>query len=205
MFVDMTKDKITPFIEEYKTIIHSMDEGYITAAAANGFACEGCQESCCETRFYHHTYLEFYLLEEGLQSLPQSQYDHIRNLAIEVCRKAETCDRQKRPYRIMCPLSSAGRCSLYPYRPMICRLHGIAHELKRLDGTDLLGAGCHLFEKACQNMSPKRLDRTPYYRRMAAVEKRLRLAIGLQTKIKLTVAEMILSAINDRRASKCAL
>jgi Fe-S-cluster containining protein len=205
MFINIPKDKIAPFLDEYQTIIHIMDQGYITTAAANGFTCKGCQESCCETRFYHHTYLEFYLLYEGLQSLPHNQYDHIRQLAAEVCRKAEICDHQKRPYRIMCPLNLAGGCSLYPFRPMICRLHGIAHELKRPDGNRLLGTGCHLFEKTCQNTPPLRLDRTPYYRQMAAVEKRLRLTIGLQTKIKLTVAEMILATTNDRRALKCAL
>ena len=204
MFVDIPKDKIAPFLDEYQRIIHLMDEGYNTAAAANEFACKGCRESCCKTRFYHHTYLEFYLLGEGLQSLPQNQYDHICHLAAEACRNANICDHQKKPYRIMCPLNSAGRCSLYPFRPMICRLHGIAHELNRPDGTRLLGAGCHLFEKTCQKTPPLRFDRTPFYRQMAAVEKKLRLTIGLQAKIKLTIAEMILATANDRRILKCA-
>ena len=205
MFVNIPKNKIVSFLDEYKTIIHLMDEGYISAAAANGFTCKGCRESCCETRFYHHTYLEFYLLCEGLQSLTQNQHDHIRRLAAEACLQAEICDHQKKTYRIMCPLNSAGRCSLYSFRPMICRLHGVAHELKRPDGARLLGAGCHLFEKTCKNTSPIRLDRTPYYRQMAGVEKRLRLTIGLQTKLKMTVAEMVLTATNDRRALKNAL
>ena len=83
-----------------------------------------------------------------------------------------------------------------PASPMICRMHGIAHELKRPDGTRILGIGCHLFEKTCKSTSPKRFNRTPFYHLVAELEKKLRKTAGLQTKIKMTIAEMI-EALDD--------
>jgi Fe-S-cluster containining protein len=204
MFSRIPSNTIVSYLTEFKKVIRLMDETYTRAAAENGFICNGCQESCCKTRFYHYTYLEFYLLCDGLTTLPDNQYNNIIQLAAKVCRKADGIDDRKAPYRIMCPLNLKGRCCLYPFRPMICRMHGIAHELKRPDGTRILGEGCHLFEKTCKSTSPKRFNRTPFYRLVAELEKKLRKTAGLQTKIKMTIAEMILASINGQQTKICA-
>jgi Fe-S-cluster containining protein len=204
MFNAVSSNMIVSYVKEFKKITRLIDETYTRTAAANEFICNGCREGCCETLFYHHTHLEFYLLCEGLQTLPYNRYDNIVQLAAEVCRKADGVDDLKTSHRIMCPLNLKGRCCLYPFRPMICRMHGIAHELKRPDGTRIIGEGCHLFEKVCENRSPIRLNRTPFYYKVAELEKRLRKATGLQSKTKMTIAEMILASINGQHKKICA-
>jgi len=204
MFNSIPSNTIAPYLEEFKLIIYLMDEAYTKASVANGFICNGCQESCCKTRFYHHTYLEFYLLCDGLKTLPNDRYNSIIQLAAKVYRKADGVDDRKVPYSIMCPLNLKGRCCLYAFRPMICRMHGIAHELKRPDGVRIFGTGCHLFEKTCKNTSPKHFNRTLFYRLVAELEKKLRKTTGLQTKIKMTIAEMILASINGQQTKICA-
>jgi Fe-S-cluster containining protein len=181
---------LSTFMKEFKALTQQMDDAYDQVATANGFVCNGCKESCCETRFYHHTYLEYYLLREGMKNLSESHQKKICRTAAEVCRRAE---KNNASYRIMCPLNLKGMCRLYDFRPMICRMHGIAHEFKRPDGIRHTGVGCRLFEKTCTNSPPVFLDRTPFYRQMAELEKKLRSALGLQTKIKMTIAQMILS------------
>jgi hypothetical protein len=73
---------------------------------------------------------------------------------------------------------------------MICRLHGIPHRLVRPDGTVLAGDGCAAFHARC-GPATRRLDRTPFYRQMADLEKELRAETGFPARVKLTVAEMI--------------
>ncbi|HSM88690.1 MAG TPA: hypothetical protein VLT56_01580, partial [Desulfobacterales bacterium] len=43
----------------------AMDAAYEAAAAAYRFACMGCEESCCRTRFHHHTLVEYHGLRDG--------------------------------------------------------------------------------------------------------------------------------------------
>jgi Fe-S-cluster containining protein len=97
----------------------------------------------------------------------------------------------------MCPLNREGRCVLYAHRPMICRLHGIPHALRRPDGRVLTGPGCDDYAAQCGPVVKARLDRTPLYTAMAQVERELRQALGFEGKTKMTIAEMIL---DDRMA-----
>jgi hypothetical protein len=90
----------------------------------------------------------------------------------------------------MCPLNLEGRCIVYAHRPMICRMHGIPHELQRPDGRRIRGPGCEAF--ACSRHDPDDfLDRTPFYRDMAALEGELRRTIRFRAKIRMTVAQMV--------------
>jgi hypothetical protein len=91
----------------------------------------------------------------------------------------------------MCPLNDSGRCELYEYRPMICRLHGIPHVLRRPDGSKTAGPGCDTFERECGSRSDAVLERTPHYRALAALEQEFRRVMGVVKGPKLTVAEMI--------------
>jgi hypothetical protein len=74
---------------------------------------------------------------------------------------------------------------------MICRLHGISHELHRNDGTVLRGEGCRQFDDHARGKTYFRYDRTPFYRRMVLLEKEVRLAMGITGKLKMTIAEML--------------
>jgi hypothetical protein len=77
---------------------------------------------------------------------------------------------------------------------MICRLHGIPHELQRADGRIARSPGCEEFLNQCRQGGKTEyipFDRTPYYRKMALLENELRLKTGVATKLKLTIAQMI--------------
>lgn len=198
MFAKIHADQLASFLNDLNALNSSIDQAYEQAAKTHGFACQGCQDSCCETRFYHHTYLEFYLLEAGLKTLSDKQYDEILDLASQICHKADIADQTQSAYRFMCPLNSDGMCSLYAYRPMICRMHGIAHTFKRPDGVVLKAPGCHVFEESCRERKHIVFDRTLFYRQMAELEKKLRSTFGLERKIKMTIAQMILAATNAK-------
>jgi Fe-S-cluster containining protein len=170
----------------------AMDEAYADSAAAYGFECSGCEDSCCLTRFYHHTWAEFLFLVEGLKSVD-------REMARDVFEQARIADRMEResrntgdPLRAMCPLNQDGLCRVYDFRPMICRLHGIPHELRKPGQDPVYGPGCKVFAGQCGHIPYVSFDRTPFYRELAALEQDVRKALGINEKIRMTIAQMVL-------------
>jgi hypothetical protein len=93
---------------------------------------------------------------------------------------------------MMCPLNIDARCLLYRERPMICRLHGIPHVMRHPFKGLITGTGCHIFEASYRQNGGKPLDRTPIYRTLAGLEKTLRRDSGIESPVRLTVAQMIL-------------
>jgi len=183
------------FIPLRKTLIKinaAMDNAYSVAAEQLGFVCSGCNDSCCRSQFYHYTYLEYFYLLEGINQLDPALRLSLRQSAANV-RQEDSVKKRGFRNRSMCPLNLEGRCSLYLYRPMICRLHGIPHKLERPGQGLLCGPGCETFERGRRNQNGVRLDRTPHYRQLAALERKLKQAAEVDLKIKMTIAEMILS------------
>jgi hypothetical protein len=74
---------------------------------------------------------------------------------------------------------------------MICRLHGIPHELNHPVKGRAMGPGCQEFVIQCGEKSYLPFDRTPLYRELADLEKSFRQATGLNVKMKMTIAEML--------------
>ena len=176
-------------------INEAIDRAYTDVASQYGFHCSGCEDNCCLTRFYHHTYLEFLYLLKGYRGLERSQQIDIREKAESVCSALREADAKNndRSIRLMCPLNFDGFCCLYQYRPMICRMHGLPHELRRPDGRIIQGPGCAYLEQHYGKQATVSFDRTPFYQEMARLEKELRSLVHADTKIKMTVAEMILA------------
>jgi hypothetical protein len=56
----------------------------------------------------------------------------------------------------------------------------------------IAGTGCHDFEASCENAEGHPLDRTPLYAAMAQLERSCRQLSGVETPVKLTIAQMIL-------------
>ena len=75
---------------------------------------------------------------------------------------------------------------------MICRLHGIPHELQKPGQNPVYGPGCETFDHRCSRKDYFKFDRTPFYRRLAMLEEDVRQTLGFDGKIKMTVAEIIL-------------
>ena len=178
-------------IQRLKQIYTAMDRAYDGAASNYGFTCDGCRDNCCRTRFYHHTIIEYAYLKEGLMTLKPEMQDQIKLQAMTVIAATENAHGNPEAARLMCPLNSAARCILYSYRPMICRLHGIPHELKKPGQQGIMGPGCETFNRRCGHKRYFQFERTPFYRDMAKLERELRQAIRFDGKIKLSIAEMI--------------
>ena len=185
------RETAEPFLEPLKDIYADMDNAYTRAAAYYGFDCRGCSDNCCRTLFYHHTVLEYLYLITGWAGLVEKQRTATADLAFSVCRQMPTALAGPEPVHLMCPLNLDGLCLLYSRRPMICRLHGIPHELHTPGQPDVHGCGCDAFTSQCGAKEYFRFDRTPYYVRMARLEKDLRKALGISGKLKMTVAQMI--------------
>ena len=179
------------FLGRLKIIYSAMDKQYQQAADYYNFHCRGCNESCCFTRFYHYTLLEYLYIMEGYQTLVNEQKVQVKNRALEVCRKTREANEEGAPVRLMCPLNVNNLCLIYTYRPMICRLHGIPHILRRPGQEVLYSEGCNVFTKQCQGKERLEFDRTPFYISMAELEKELKQAVGMTEKIKMTVAQMV--------------
>jgi len=184
--------KLVAFFDRLQNIFADMDRKYGTAAQFYGFQCQGCDDNCCRTRFYHHTYLEYLLIRRGFDNLDAPGRSAVRAKAEAVCRQTEQADKNGVPVRQMCPLNNDGMCTLYHYRPMICRLHGIPHELQKPGQPVIHGAGCGAFDEQFSDKPYFKFDRTQFYFEMARLENEFKQAAGLTGRIKLTVAEMIL-------------
>ncbi len=179
------------YLDRLRSIFAGMDDAYAGVAEHYGFNCTGCEDNCGLTRSYHHTLLEYLYIKEGLDLLDAEA----RELAIERARRvvretAEVDARGKTP-RIMCPLNEEGLCILYERRPMICRLHGVSHELRRPGQAAIRAPGCDAFTDQTRDKAYTRFDRTPFYKEMAMLEREIRRAAGVMDKLKMTVAEII--------------
>ena len=188
------RHRYLPLLDRLKTLFGEMDQAYTSVARRYGFHCNGCADNCCLTRFYHHTLLEYLYLLEGVGTLDPTIRQAVDRQAQSAGQPMAAADCRDEALRIMCPLNLDERCILYPYRPMICRLHGIPHELQRPGGHSVKNPGCDAFFDQCRESgrtSYIRFDRTPYYRQMAMLENELRSATGYRGKIKLTIAQML--------------
>jgi len=189
-------DKIEEYLPVYSlyrdnlaNIFRKMDETYEAAASSYGFICSGCENSCCWTRFYHYTLIEFFYLFDGFQALNPIERQILHTRSFNAVSKMES---PLPGQRVMCPLNEAGRCGLYVYRPMICRLHGIPHELNHPLKGRCRGPGCCEFENRCGDKPYIPFDRTQLYSDLAEIEKTFRLQTGWHEKIRMTIAEILL-------------
>jgi Fe-S-cluster containining protein len=177
---------ITNHLEKLKMIYESMDRAYKDAAVFYDFDCRGCQDNCCTTYFFHYTLVEYLYLLRGFWTLEQGMKEEIMKRAMVMC------DPLKRD-NYLCPLNLSGRCLLYPYRAMICRLHGLPFEVERRDGQRDEGPGCAKFEKErrLKGLPYRRIERTPFYTALANLEREIRAEIPNFRRFKKTIAEMI--------------
>ncbi len=182
------------FFSRLADLYLSMDKAWNQTADSYGFQCNGCEDNCCESEFYHYTFIEKDYLLSGLLQLPKATKNRVTTLAGKVNLERSKAGQAEKRIKILCPLNEAGRCILYSYRPMICRLHGIPHELNRAGTLPLRGPGCdagaHLFNTA----KGFRLNRTPFYSQLARLEMDYRKERGLTEKFKLTIAQIISTA-----------
>ncbi|KPK27624.1 MAG: hypothetical protein AMJ61_05095 [Desulfobacterales bacterium SG8_35_2] len=194
----MKKDEIIlkpEIIRRVADLYQDMEAAYNQTAELLDFSCSGCPDNCCDSYFLHHTYTEWAYLWLGLRSLEESQLQNIIEKAAKyVAGSQASLAKGKHPI-IMCPLNTNGLCSLYPYRLMICRLHGVPATLTRPDGKILDFPGCfRCQEHIAADNTGSSLDRTQFFRRLVGLEIELlddRRMIA--PKVKLTIAQMVVN------------
>jgi Fe-S-cluster containining protein len=185
-------DKYAP---QMANIYKQMDHAYYESAQAYDFVCNGCEDNCCNTRFFHHTHIEFGYLVEGLKQLSISQQNQIIEKAHHVYKETEELMVMNKRVWLMCPLNENGKCYLYAHRPMICRLHGIAHELKFPGQPVQYLPGCDAFSMHFRTLNLNdyyTLDRTPHYMRLGKLEQQFLKEYNITQRFKKTITEMLI-------------
>jgi len=166
-----------------------MDQAWDTIARNYGFQCNGCNDNCCKSLFFHHTKVEKAYLRHGFSLLDTKTQKKILGNAKNYLEKTFQEAGVEKSKKIMCPVNENGSCLLYPFRPMICRLHGLPHELCRPNASKIMGPGCD-----AGNFEDKpyiAFDRTPFYREMARIEISFCSTTGQAGRIKETIAHML--------------
>ena len=127
----------------------------------------------------------------GFNALNNSKKEIILSRAKEYCNKTFSQAKKIKSLKIYCPLNENNLCLLYRFRPMICRLHGLPHELNRPGYQAVKSPGCHV--GLLNDKTYIKFDRTPFYQKMAKIEAGYRKDIKLRGKIKESVAQMLIS------------
>jgi Fe-S-cluster containining protein len=150
----INRRRYLPLLSRLEILFDEMDRAYAQVSDRYGFQCNGCSDNCCLTRFYHHTLLEYLYLVEGMRSLEPDRRRSIRKAALAANTRMDEADQRGETLHIMCPLNRDGQCVAYPYRPMICRLHGIPHELHRPGGKIIKIRGAIHFSTSAATAAP---------------------------------------------------
>lgn len=193
----MKKTFKNPVLRRLRELYARMDQAYQASAQAIGLSCDNCADSCCETLFRHHTYLEWTDLSQGLAALPAARQQELRESAEAYLRLHQNALPGCTP-RVPCPLcmeqGGALACGLYEHRPMICRLHGVPNVLLRPGGQQTAFPGCDRAQELAKTCPPALLDRTPLLGELAKLEMDLlgRERMGRLPRVNITIAEMIL-------------
>ena len=175
--------------EKISLLYREMEAAYDRMAAEIGLSCSGCPDNCCDSYFFHHTYVEWTYLLHGLRAVDRDTAAGIKKRAVQAVKEIERQRGQGRRPVIMCPVNDQGKCLLYAHRLMLCRLHGVPASVTRREKEDRF-PGCY----RCQELKPdgRFMDRTLFYRRLAMLERELLTGQAASLpRFRLTIAEMI--------------
>ncbi|GBD98630.1 hypothetical protein BMS3Abin07_00654 [bacterium BMS3Abin07] len=189
---------ISPYLNRLAGVYKEIDNEYERVAGLyDNFSCEGCENNCCDTVLYHHTLIENLFLIEGFGEIDDDRKKEIISRAKDYVKELS-----KRPFdmtglSIMCPMNFNGLCSIYEYRPLICRIHGLPAMLKSPQGGVQHWKGCLRFQDMHgQNISHE-IDRTPFYTKIAFIEGDLRKEMVFMPNHKKTIADMVIDQTKD--------
>lgn len=113
-------------IQKYRAYLQYLDKKLAEIFAEQSpyiYCKEGCS-SCCEKGEYPFTEIEFAYLMIGVQTLPKEIFLQIESNMKKIKESKEKCKDKKFLYA--CPFLINKKCSLYEYRGIICRSHGVA-------------------------------------------------------------------------------
>jgi Fe-S-cluster containining protein len=172
-------------------LYEKMDAAYDLVAAQYDFHCSGCTDNCCTSLFFHHTFIEKAFLVQGFKQMDTARQNEIKANAADYVNLTFARGNTDQSLKRMCPLNHLGRCTLYAFRPMICRLHGLPHELHPPGRRTVHGPGCDTGRFDEKPYIP--FDRTPFYMDLAALEQQFKNQHHLTGRPRQTIAQMLLN------------
>ncbi|RMG68177.1 MAG: YkgJ family cysteine cluster protein [Nitrospirae bacterium] len=185
---------VSKHLETLYGVYDEIERAYNEAADFYGFSCQGCEENCCTTVFYHHTLIEYFAVIDGFDSLPEDLKEEAQKRAKDYVRELNKFRGKESLVKMYCPLNFDGLCKIYKHRPLICRIHGLPGFFKHpTRGIQQFG-GCKRFERLHKSSREKMIDRTKFYTQIATLESQLRRDMNYVIRFQKTIAEMI----NDR-------
>ena len=188
----MTVD-VAPYLERLSGIYDAIDRGYQELAKEHaGFTCNGCEDLCCNSVFVHFTLLEHIYVIEGFRKLSGERRRDVLSRAREYNTEYSKVSRPEENFRMPCPLNYDSLCILYTFRPMACRIYGLPGVLRSPSKGVQEFEGCWRFKKLHGAEARKRLDRTPFYRELAELEREFRERLVYFQKYRKTIAQMLL-------------
>lgn len=110
---------------EYEKFLADFDKklaNYFEQEKEKIFCKKGCS-LCCENADYPLSYLEMRYLIQGFLNLEKQKHDLVR----ENIRNLQACGKQE---SYVCPFLLGRECSVYSYRPLVCRVHGLGYMLE---------------------------------------------------------------------------
>ncbi|NOX21241.1 MAG: YkgJ family cysteine cluster protein [Nitrospirae bacterium] len=185
---------VSRHLETLYQIYEDIDREYQSAAEFYQFSCEGCEENCCSTVFYHHTLIEYFAVLDGFDELPEDIKQEALDKARDYIKELNKYRGKEEQLKIFCPLNFDGLCKIYKHRPLICRIHGLPGYFKHPTKGIQQFSGCKRFEKLKNQSRERLIDRTMFYTKIATLESQLRRDMNYVIRFQKTIAEMI----NDR-------
>jgi hypothetical protein len=179
--------------DKLAALYQRMEDRYNHVAKQLGLSCTACPDNCCVSYFQHHTYIEWAYLWNGLMLLSQQRREIFLKKAQEYLQHSQQMLEQGKTPDMMCPLNEQGKCQLYPYRLMVCRLHGVPNKVTMPDGRERHFPGCHICQQLTSGLDVvPALDRTDMYYDLARLEREFTQHFIRQgSRINLTLAEML--------------
>ncbi|MFH0960165.1 MAG: YkgJ family cysteine cluster protein [Pseudomonadota bacterium] len=174
-----------------KQLYEQIDYFYRKAATQSAFSCHGCDGAkCCTVDLIVHTSAEMLYMRRGLGALNPSTKLEIKKRSKHIV-ELKRLDYLGEYRNSVCAANFDGKCRIYDYRPMICRLAGIPHFIDKPNGTRIFGPGCDRFELgASEGKTVEKIDRTPFYNKLAEMEIEVINNQGRRTP-SLTIAEIL--------------
>lgn len=108
-FMRVIMERINSHFEDQKEYIHCK---------------EGCS-LCCEVGEYPCSELEFEFLKFGFMNLDKETQQKVIDNVIELKKEREKCTEKLFMHK--CPFLIDKKCSVYPYRMIICRTFGLSY------------------------------------------------------------------------------
>ncbi len=140
MCAQITEDKLASY-KAYLTIVQErMIDKYFEEQKPYICCKAGCSH-CCEKGQYPVTEIELAYLMLGYKLLPfetqlkiRDNFDKLKS-QYEFFKQQHSGTKDNPVFMYKCPFLVAGRCSVYEYRAVICRTHGLLFFVEEKDGT----------------------------------------------------------------------